>query len=41
MAAKKKTAKKNNRKEKRNSFSFFSAMDPDTKSVILKAFTQN
>ena len=37
MAAKKKTAKKNNRKEKRKSFSFFSAMDPDTKSVILKA----
>lgn len=37
MAAKKKTAKKNNRKEKRSRFSFFSAMDPDTKSVILKA----
>ena len=37
MAAKKKTAKKNNRKEKRTRFSFFSAMDPDTKSVILKA----
>ena len=37
MAAKKKTAKKTNRKEKRSRFSFFSTMDPDTKSVILKA----
>ena len=36
MAAKKKTAKKNNRKEKRTRFSFFSGMDQDTKSVILK-----
>ena len=36
MAARKKTAKKNNGKEKRNRFSFFSDMDPDTKSVILK-----
>ena len=37
MAAKKKSAKKTNKKEKRTRFSFFSAMDPDTKSVVLKA----
>ncbi|MBR5301187.1 MAG: DNA translocase FtsK 4TM domain-containing protein [Bacteroidales bacterium] len=37
MAAKKKTAKKINKKEKRTRFSFFSTMDPDTKSVTLKA----
>ena len=36
MAARKNTVKKDKRKEKRERFSFFSAMNPDTKSVVLK-----
>ncbi len=36
MAARKKTDKGNKKKEKRQGFSFFSDMDPDTKSILLK-----
>ena len=36
MAAKRKTNKNDKRKEKLDSFSFFSDMDPDTRSVLLK-----
>lgn len=36
MAAKKKSNKNDKKKEKRNGFSFFSDMDPDTRSVLLK-----
>ena len=36
MAAKRKTNKNDKRKEKLDRFSFFSDMDPDTRSVLLK-----
>lgn len=37
MAAKKKSAKNDKRKEKRARFSFFSDMNPETKSILLKS----
>ncbi len=37
MAAKKKTTKNVKKKEKRTRFSFFSDMNPDTKSILLKS----